>query len=45
MTAINMTLAPRQALWLRRIALGGFWFFLGKGLLWLAAPLVFYFFI
>ena len=45
MTVISTTLDSRQALWLRRIALGGFWFFLAKGLLWLAAPLVFYYFI
>lgn len=31
--------------WLRRAGAFGFWFFLIKGLLWLAAPLVFYFFI
>lgn len=28
--------------WLKRAGLFGFWFFLVKGLLWLAAPLVFY---
>ena len=44
-TAINSALAPQQVIWLRRIALGGFWFFLGKGMLWLAAPFVFYFFV
>ena len=46
MTTVTVfALAPRQAIWLKRIALGGFWFFLAKGLLWLAAPFVFYFFI
>jgi hypothetical protein len=29
--------------WLKRVGVAGFWFFLIKGLLWLAAPLVFYF--
>lgn len=29
--------------WLRRAGVAGFWFFLIKGLLWLAAPFVFYF--
>ena len=28
--------------WLKRIGMAGFWFFFLKGLLWLAAPLVFY---
>jgi hypothetical protein len=28
---------PRQA-WLRRLGLGGFMFFLAKGLLWLTVP-------
>ncbi len=27
--------------WLRRVGIAGFWFFFIKGLLWLAAPLVF----
>ena len=45
MTAISPTLDARPPLWLRRIAIGGFWFFLAKGLLWLAAPFVFYFFV
>ena len=31
--------------WLKRAGVVGFWFFFIKGLLWLAAPLVFYFFI
>ena len=29
--------------WLKRAGKIGFWFFLVKGLLWLAAPLVFYY--
>lgn len=29
--------------WLKRAGIFGFWFFFVKGLLWLAAPLVFYF--
>jgi len=44
-TLTNPALTPHHAIWLRRIVLGGFWFFLGKGLLWLAAPFVFYFFV
>lgn len=28
--------------WLKRAGMAGFWFFFIKGLLWLAAPLVFY---
>ena len=28
--------------WLKRLGVAGFWFFFIKGLLWLAAPLVFY---
>ena len=28
--------------WLKRAGIAGFWFFFIKGLLWLAAPLVFY---
>ncbi len=31
--------------WLKRAGKIGFWFFLIKGLLWLAAPLVFYYFV
>lgn len=31
-----------QHKWLRRAGILGFWFFLIKGLLWLAAPFVFY---
>ena len=29
---------PASASWLKRLGLGGFLFFLGKGLLWLALP-------
>ena len=29
--------------WLKRLGIVGFWFFLIKGLLWLAAPAVIYF--
>ena len=29
--------------WMRRAGAAAFWFFLVKGLLWLAAPFVFYF--
>ena len=32
-----------QTSWLKRAGLLGFWFFLIKGLLWMAAPLVFYY--
>lgn len=33
-----------QRKWLRRAGVFGFWFFLVKGLLWLAAPLLFFVF-
>ena len=32
-----------QNKWLKRAGIFGFWFFLIKGILWMAAPLVFYF--
>jgi hypothetical protein len=32
-----------QHSWLRRAGIFGFWFFLIKGILWMAAPLAFYF--
>lgn len=35
--------ADNRRKWLRRAGMAGFWFFLIKGLLWLAAPFVFYF--
>ena len=31
--------------WLKRVGKIGFWFFFIKGMLWLAAPLVFYYFV
>ncbi len=46
MNAINMTATTIDSRkWLKRAGVVGFWFFFIKGLLWLAAPLVFYFFI
>mgnify|MGYP000202227046 CR=1 FL=1 len=43
MTAITTDNAPvDRSKWLRRAGIAGFWFFLVKGLLWLAAPFVFY---
>ncbi len=32
-----------QHKWLKRAGAFGFWFFLIKGILWMAAPLVFYY--
>ena len=44
MTAITKNTTPAsRAKWLKRAGTAGFWFFLIKGLLWLAAPFVFYF--
>lgn len=44
MTTITADSAPSlRAKWLKRAGIAGFWFFFIKGLLWLAAPLVFYF--
>ena len=37
----NEILSSRSK-WLRRAGAAGFWFFFVKGLLWLAAPFVFY---
>ena len=46
MTAItNDNATSTRAKWLKRAGIAGFWFFFIKGLLWLAAPLVFYFMI
>ncbi len=46
MTAIAANdLHGTRAKWLKRAGIAGFWFFFIKGLLWLAAPLVFYFFL
>lgn len=44
MISITTNNAPSlRARWLKRASLAGFWFFFIKGLLWLAAPLVFYY--
>ena len=44
MTAITTNdLMTARAKWLKRAGVVSFWFFFVKGLLWLAAPLVFYF--
>lgn len=44
MTAITADNAPNaRTKWLKRAGIAGFWFFFIKGLLWLAAPFVFYF--
>jgi len=43
---INLTIVPTpmvQQKWLKRAGVFGFWFFLLKGILWMAAPLVFYY--
>ncbi len=37
------TTSGTRAKWLKRAGVAGFWFFFIKGLLWLAAPFVFYF--
>ena len=42
MSAAALTAARGNPAWLKRIAALGFWFFLIKGILWLAAPVVFY---
>ena len=43
MIAITTDKVPSaRAKWLKRAGIVGFWFFFIKGLLWLAAPLVFY---
>ncbi|MEL7296706.1 MAG: hypothetical protein AAGJ86_03530 [Pseudomonadota bacterium] len=42
MTAL--TLNPRQRHWLRQAYRAGFWFFMIKGLAWMAAPVIFYHF-
>jgi len=34
----NALTAPTLPAWLRRLGIGGFAFFLAKGLLWLAVP-------
>ena len=40
MTSLTESLI--NPLWLRRLGKIGFWFFMIKGILWMAAPLVFY---
>lgn len=42
-TTTSNTAHGTRAKWLKRAGMAGFWFFFIKGLLWLAAPLVFYF--
>jgi len=42
MTAATVNLALDKKPWLRRLGTWGFMFFLVKGLLWLAAPFLFY---
>lgn len=37
------TLSETRGKWLKRAGIAGFWFFFIKGMLWLAAPFVFYF--
>ena len=44
-TTISIAAPVDQRKWLRRAGVLSFWFFLIKGTLWLAAPLVFYFFV
>ena len=44
MTAITTeTLSGTRINWLKRVGIAGFWFFFIKGMLWVAAPFVFYF--
>ncbi|MEN7342502.1 MAG: hypothetical protein AAAFM81_06135 [Pseudomonadota bacterium] len=40
MTSLTQSLTNQ--LWIRRAGKIGFWFFMIKGILWMAAPLVFY---
>lgn len=42
MSAASLAAARGNSMWLKRLAAFGFWFFLIKGSLWLAAPVVFY---
>ncbi|MGB5166534.1 MAG: hypothetical protein WBN09_01435 [Woeseiaceae bacterium] len=37
-----MAIVSDNQSWLKRLGIVGFWFFLIKGLLWLAAPVVFF---
>ena len=42
MIAITKDNAPKiRSKWLKRAGIASFWFFLIKGLLWLAAPFIF----
>lgn len=41
--AFTKSIPARYGKWLRRAGIAGFWFFLVKGLLWLAAPVVIYY--
>ena len=44
MIAITANSVPgARKKWLKRAGIAGFWFFFAKGMLWLAAPFVFYF--
>jgi len=46
MTAMTVNMSPTEKRrWLKRAGAIGFWFFMIKGLLWLAAPFVFYLYI
>ena len=38
----NAALTARTK-WLKRVGMAGFWFFFIKGMLWLAAPFIFYY--
>ncbi|MEL6950189.1 MAG: hypothetical protein AAGM16_08750 [Pseudomonadota bacterium] len=42
MTAATMADGRPLPAWLKRFGAIGFWFFFIKGLLWMAAPVVFY---
>ena len=45
MTAATLKQTLNTNPWMRRLGTYGFLFFFVKGLLWLTAPLVFYFFV
>jgi len=40
---VSIPTSPVSRKWLKRAGVCSFWFFLIKGTLWLAAPLVFYY--
>ncbi len=42
-TSVSEKIDFANGKWLKRAGIAGFWFFFIKGLLWLAAPLVFYY--